>query len=294
MKRLLTLGSFLIGSFVWAQPNTIYSDSTITTSEFKIGIRYTSDYVYMGRTDSMAAPYFIPSLAYHHKSGFFVRGYLSYLAAKDQNRIDLYGFEGGYEYTGEKLLLGASLSQYIFSDASYVVQAEMNTYANVYAGYDLDAFMVFADVGLGLSDNTDVFTTFDASRTFYTLKNKLLIMPSFTIQAGTQKYYDQYYQYRSPQSGFGRDGGRNGKGPGGSPQPMPVVSILEADKFKVLNYETGIQLTYKLNNFRFFVIGNWAFPVNPATVVVDNQPEKEKLKNTFYFTTGVRLSIPTR
>jgi hypothetical protein len=119
-------------------------------------------------------------------------------------------------------------------------------------------------------------------------------MPSFTIQAGTQKYYDQYYQYRSPQSGFGRDGGGNGNGPGGSPQPMPEVSILESDKFQVLNYETSIQLTYKLNSFRFFVIGNWVFPVKPATVVVNDQTEKEKLNNTFYFTTGVRLSIPTR
>lgn len=294
MKYLATLGAMLISSIVLSQPNNIYTDSVLTTSEFKIGIRYTSDYVYMGRTDSMTAPYLIPSLAYYHKSGFFIRGYFSYLTAKDQNRIDLYGFEGGYEYTGETILLGASLSQYIFSDASYVVQAEMNTFANVYAGYDLNVFMVFADVGLGLSDNTDVFATVDASRTFYTLKNKLLIMPSFTIHAGTQKYYDQYYQYRSPQSGFGRDGGRNGNGPGGSPQPMPEVSILESDKFQVLNYETSIQLTYKLNSFRFFVIGNWVFPVNPATVVVDDQTEKEKLNNTFYFTTGVRLSIPTR
>jgi hypothetical protein len=234
----------------------------------------------------MAAPYLIPSIAYYHESGFFIRGYFSYLTAKDQNRIDLYGFEGGYEYTGEKVLLGTSLSQYIFSDASYVVQAEMNTFANVYAGYDLNV--------LRLSDNTDVFATVDASRTFYTLKNKLLIMPSFTIQAGTQKYYDQYYQYRSPQSGFGRDGGGNGKGPGGSPQPMPEVSILESDKFQVLNYQTSIQLTYKLNRFRFFVIGNWVFPVNPATVVVDGQTEKEMLNNTLYFTTGIRLSIPTR
>lgn len=291
MKRLLTIGSFLIGSLVWAQPNTIYSDSAITTSEFKIGIRYTSDYVYMGRTDSMAAPYFIPSLAYHHKSGFFVRGYLSYLAAKDQNRIDLYGFEGGYEYTGEKILLGASLSQYIFSDASYVVQAEMNTYANVYAGYDLDAFMVFADVGLGLSDQADVFATVDVSRTFYTLKNNLLIMPSFTLQAGTQKYYDQYYQNRSPQSGFGRNGGRNGSG---SSEPTRNVSMLEASQFQVLNYEAGLQLTYKVNRLRFFVIGNWAFPVNPATIVVEDQTEREELHSTFYITTGVRFSIPTR
>lgn len=294
MKNILTLCTiFLMTTLAWSQSSKqAYADSLGKNrkSEVRVGLRYSSDYLYMGRSDSLKAPYLTPSVGYYHKSGFFVRSHLSYLTAKDQGRIDMYGFSGGYEYYGEKLALGLSLSEYIFNDASYVVQAEMNTYVNAYAGYDFEVFMLFADAGAGFSDATDIFLTFDISRMFYTLRNKLLIMPSLSLNMGTQRYYDQYYQYRSPESGFGQGG--NGKGKDGQQQPPTVtVNILESDKFQILDYEASLQLTYKLNRIRLFSIATWTFPVNPATVVVDNVTREEDLKNNFYWTTGIRLTL---
>ncbi|GCC53518.1 hypothetical protein SanaruYs_37630 [Chryseotalea sanaruensis] len=260
-------------------------DSTIDKSELRIGVRYSSDYYYMGRADSAAAPYLSPSIGYYHKSGLSIRSSLSYLTASGEGRIDLYTLSGGYDYYGEKVAAGFSVSEYFFNDLSYAVQAEMSTYFNAYTGYDFSAFMLYVDASLGFSEGTDVFLGAEINRTFYAVKNKLRITPAVYINAGTQKYYSEYYNMRSTQTG-------TGKGKGGK-QSVPIqdVQILESEKFQVLDYEADLQISYKIRNVRFFISTTWTFPVNPATIVTDTGANEEDLKNGFYWSSGVRLTL---
>ena len=296
MKQIIVVFAIALSLAGFAQSSrkVPYDSINRRKSELRFGLRYTSDYYFMGRADSAAAPYLTPSVAYYHKSGLFLRSSLSYLTAKDQGRVDMMAFTGGYDHYGEKFAAGLSLTNYVFSDESYVVQAEMSTYFNAYAGYDFDILMLFADASLGVSDGTDLFIGLDVSRMFFMLRNRLTILPSVTMNMGSQKYYDQYYTYRSPESGFGRDG--SGKGTNGQHPSHPTneVFITESDKFQILDYETSLQLTYKLNNVRFFVIGTCTFPVNPATVTVNDVPETESLQNGFFWSTGVRLGLKGR
>lgn len=67
-------------------------------SYFSTDIYYVSDAVFMGRKDSVAAPYLYPLLTYHHKSGFYAKGALSYLTKSNENRVDLFLVSGGYDY----------------------------------------------------------------------------------------------------------------------------------------------------------------------------------------------------
>lgn len=260
-------------------------DSTVGKSELRIGVRYSSDYYYMGRADSAAAPYLSPSIGYYHKSGLSIRTSLSYLTASGEERIDLYTLSGGYDYYGKKVAAGLSVSEYFFNDLSYAVQAEMSTYLNAYAGYDFSAFMLYADASLGFSEETDIFLGAEINRTFYVVKNKLRITPAVYINAGTQKYYSEYYNMRSAQTG-------TGKGKGGK-QSVPVqdAQILESEKFQVLDYEADLQVSYKIRNVRFFISTTWTFPVNPATIVTDTGAVEEALKNGFYWSSGVRLTF---
>lgn len=260
-------------------------DSTTDKSELRIGVRYSSDYYYMGRADSAKAPYLSPSIGYYHKSGLAIRSSLSYLTASDEGRIDLYTLSGGYDYYGKKLTAGFSVSEYFFNDLSYTVQAEMSTYLNAYAGYDFSVFMLYADASLGFSESTDVFLGAEINRTFYALKNKLRITPAVYINAGTQKYYSEYYNMRSTQTGSGK-----GKG-GQQPAPTQDAQILESEKFQLLDYEADLQVSYKIQNVRFYISTTWTFPVNPSTVVTDTGTYEEDLKNGFYLSSGVRIVI---
>jgi hypothetical protein len=291
---VLLIMNILCSEAVKAQSYKVLTyDSVKEKSQVRIGLRYTSDYLYMGRSDSAKAPYLSPSLGYYHKSGFFLRSSMSYLTSKDEGRIDMITASGGYDYYVKNWALGASVSQYFFSDLSYNVMAEMSTYLNAYAGYDFSIFMLYADASLGFSGSTDLFMGAEISRTFYALKSNLLITPSLYMNAGSQQYYNEYYAYRSTQTGAG--GGGKGKGPGGGSQPptttTSTLQVEESDKFKILDYEAGLNVTYKIRKLRIFVSPTWTFPVNPATLVNDQGEYQEELKNGFYWSTGIRLIL---
>ncbi len=261
-------------------------DSTGEKSQVRVSLKYTSDYIYMGRSDSAKAPYLSPALTYYHKSGFFLHSSLSYLTAKGEGRLDMMTLAGGYDYYRNNLTLGVSLSQYFFSDESYNVLAEMSTYLNGYVGYDLRWFNAYIDASLGFSENTDLFLGAELNRTFYLVNYKLLITPSVYINAGSQEYYSQYYTNRSTQTGAGK-----GKGKMGSQQPVSTQNsqTLASTKFQFLDYEAGLNLTYKIQKIRLFGTGTWTFPVNPATIVTDSGEYEEELTNGFFWSTGVRV-----
>ncbi len=276
--------------FAFAQSRVHSADTAGVSSFGSFGIRYKSDYYYMGRADSAKAPYLIPSVAYYHKSGLFISGSLSYLTAAGDNRVDLYTLSGGYDYIGKKFAAGISADQYFFSELSYSVQAEMSTYVSGYVGYDLDAFMVVANASLGVSDNLDVFLGGEISKTFYMVRDHLSITPSFYTNLGTQRYYDEYYTRRTMTTG----GSGHGKGSGSASPDMTTVheiSILESEKFQVLDYELGIQMGYRINRFRFATSGIFLFPVNPSTVVTESTTYEEKLENGFVWSVGLRYRI---
>ncbi len=271
-----------------AQPHKPQSyDSILDKSELRVGIRYTSDYYYMGRADSAAAPYLSPSIGYFHKSGLSVRSSLSYLTAPGEGRIDLITFSGGYDYYAKKIAAGLSVTEYFFNDLSYAVQAEMSTYLNAYAGYDFSAFIFYADAGLGFSESTDVFLAGEINRTFYALRNKLRITPAVYMNAGTQEYYNEYYNMRNSQTGSGK---RKGKG-GQQPSTTQQVQIVASDKFEILDYEADLQISYTIQKVRFYVLTTWTFAVNPATVITDTGTYEEDLKNGFYWSSGIRLTL---
>ncbi len=284
----LTILMLLSTGFSRAQVyNASPADSALGKSNVRLGIRYTSDYIYMGRADSEKAPYLSPYVGYYHKSGFFINGSLSYLMATAENRIDLYTMSGGYDHYGKKYALGVSLTEYFFNDLSYSVQADMKTYLNATAGYDFSAFIVYADASLGFSENTDVFLGLEVNRRFYLLKHKLWFTPSLYMNAGSQQYYEEYYMTRSNKPG-------GGMGQGGHNAPSSTsqdVQVLESNKFKVLDYETALQLVYKIQRTRIFGTATWTFPVNPSTVLVDQVPTEEKLSNGFFWIAGVRFTF---
>lgn len=264
-------------------------DSTLHKSELRIGVRYTSDYYYMGRADSAAAPYLSPTVGYFHKSGFSVRSSLSYLMASGEGRVDLTTLSGGYDFYGKKVAAGVSITEYFFNDQSYSVQSEMSTYLNAYVGYDFSAFVLYADASLGFSESTDVFLGAEINRTFYTLRNRVRVTPAIYMNAGTQKYYNEYYAMRSTQTGAGKG---KGKGSGAQqPSTTPQLQIVASDKFEVLDYEVDLQVSYTIRKVRFYALTTWTFAVNPAAVVTDTGTYEEELKNGFYWSSGIRLTL---
>lgn len=278
----------------WAQNIEKLASADDTKSYARVGLRFVNDYVYMGRTDSLQAPYLVPSFGYYHKSGLFVQGSFSYLTASGENRIDLYTLSGGYDYFGTRLSAGVSASGYFFSDKSYAVQSAMTGYGNAYIGYDFSLVEFYVDGSVGLSDQLDVFGGVELRRTVYAFNDRLLIIPSVYVNAGSQNYYNEYYATRNSKITKGKGYGASaGKGPGQvSTTTSSPVKVEEVTRFRILDYELSTMLLYKLNDFRFSFTPTYAIPVNAATVSVDDTVTfKESLGNIFFWSVGLGYTI---
>ena len=81
----------LISTSLLAQNNktTVKEKSNDNLSYVLADVSYMNDAVFMGRRDSIAAPYIFPSIGYYDESGFFADLSASYLISSDQNRFDL-------------------------------------------------------------------------------------------------------------------------------------------------------------------------------------------------------------
>ena len=85
--RLLcySLIAFLISKGLMAQnnPQSIKEKSSEDKSYVLMDVSYINDAVFMGRRDSIAAPYLYPYIGYYDKSGLFADSSVSYLTGSE-------------------------------------------------------------------------------------------------------------------------------------------------------------------------------------------------------------------
>ncbi|MEQ8218420.1 MAG: hypothetical protein RH981_09300 [Arenibacter sp.] len=255
-------------------------------------VSYINDAVFMGRRDSIAAPYIFPSIGYYDKTGFFADASVSYLTASDENRVDLFLISSGYIFNGSKISGGISGTAYFFNEDSYNVRSEVIGDITGVLSYDLK----FLEITLSAStyfnkeSSVDIFTGLKLDRTFYTLGNKLLLNPGISLYAGSQYFYQEYYS-------SSRLGNRKGKGKGTivtEPTTSTVVEIKEASEFNLLNLELSLPAQFYHKQFIFSFTPSLSFPQSSATISTEDTIIKEDLKNTFYWTIGVSYWFYTK
>tara|TARA_R110000868_G_scaffold126481_4_gene333556 strand:- start:196 stop:1101 length:906 start_codon:yes stop_codon:yes gene_type:complete len=254
-------------------------------------ISFINDAVFMGRRDSIAAPYVFPSIGYYDKCGFFADVSASYLTSSSENRIDLFLGTVGYTFEDDNLRGGISGTAYFFNKDSYNVKSEIIGDISGFLSYDLKAIQasLFASTFFNEGSSADIFAGLMLDRTFYSNDNSFLINPSATIYAGSQYFYQEYYS-------ASRLGNRKGKGQGsGTSEPTvtTVVELKEASKFKMLNIELSIPLQYYYKSYIFSFTPVLALPQSPATITTADAVIEEDLESVFYFSLGLSYWFTT-
>ncbi len=246
-----------------------------------VSTNYYSDIVFLGRKSSSRAPYLSAFAGYFHKSGLFINGGASYLAASGENRIDLFTLTTGYDYYLKNFSAGIYGTKYFFNNKSNTVKSELSGYVAAYADYDFDIADVYIDGSAYFSNTTDFILSAAVSHTFYAVNDNLTITPAVYLNAGTQNYYSNYNNNRkfrrNMMEGGGSSPGTGMMGGGGS--------------FKVLDYELSVPVSYTLKKLRFSFTPVFAIPVNPATITNDQDTYKEELSNSFFWSVGVSYKI---
>lgn len=296
MKTITTFFLFFIvvQGYLYAQT----SEESSSDFSYILGdISYSSDAVFMGRRDSIKAPYVYSSLGYYDRSGFFGNASVSYLASSGEQRIDLFLISAGYLFTGEDFSAGLSGTKYFFNKESYNVQSEIEADITAMVGYDFKIAELTLSAASYFSSGSspDVVASLMLDRTFYTLDRKLLIMPAFMVGAGTQYFYEEYYKTNRLGNRKSGDNGqqRPDSGSGITQTEINNVTISEASEFNILNIEARLPLQYYHKSFIFSFTPMMAFPQTSASITSDSTVYKEDLESVFYWSAGISYWIKT-
>ena len=253
-------------------------------------VSYISDAVFMGRRDSIAAPYIFPSIGYYDASGFFADATLSYLTASEEQRVDVFLLSGGYLFDSKKWSGGITATGCFYNDESYNVQSEISSSINVLLSYDLDYMELSIHLGsfFNSGNNTDFFTSFFIERAFINEKETFVFKRSVGISGGRQIFYEAYYQSN-------RLGNRKGQGAGNSSQTeSTAVTFEESSSFNILNIELSTPIEYHHKSFIFSFTPSIAFPQSSATIVTEDAVFEEDLDSVFYWMAGISYWFSTK
>lgn len=291
MKNLTLFIAVLLVLFIAstksvAQQNTSADSivNTVSTEKQSYGLvstNYNSNIVFLGRKSLSNAPYLSAFAGYYHKSGLFINGGASYLAASGPNRFDLFTVTTGYDYYLKSFSAGLYGTKYFFNNKSTTVKSELSGYVGAYADYDFDLADVYIDASAYFGNTSDFILGAAVSRIFYAANDKLRFTPTFYLNAGTQNYYSNYNNNRR----FGRHmlngGALQSTGSG----------MMGVGSFKVLDYELSVPVTYTQKKLRISFTPVFAIPVSAATITNGQDTYKEDLSNSFFWSLGLSYKI---
>ena len=245
-------------------------------------VSFVSDAVFMGRKDSIAAPYLLPSIGYYDASGLYADASLSYLTRSEEKRVDLFLLTAGYRFESKKLEGYFSATKYFYNDESYNVQSGISADITGSLGYDFKVFQIAALGSTYFTEEgeSDFILGGSLARLFKGMDGNLHITPSFSFYAGSQNFYQEYYQ-------SSRLGNRKGKGQGGSDVTTTEIFVEEAKSFSLLNLGIGVSMDLYHKNFIFSLAPVVAFPQSPSTITTIDATFEEDLETTFYATVGI-------
>ena len=290
------LFAFFITTGLVAQNNqqTVKEKSDKDESYVLIDVSYINDAVFMGRRDSIAAPYIFPSIGYFDKSGFFVDASASYLVGSEKNRVDLFLGSLGYMSHTENLNGGISGTAYFFNEASYNVKSSVVADISGFLSYDFKVleFSLLASTYFNDGSSADIFTGLTLNRVFFSNDQQFLINPTIAVYAGSQHFYQEYYS-------TSRLGNRKSKGKGQSINDSPtevstLIAIQDVSQFNILNVELSLPLQYYYKQFIFSLTPVLAIPQTSATITTEDMIITEDLESTFYFSAGISYWFNTK
>ena len=264
----------------------------------ELGVRYQSNSVYLGRKDSLPLPYVIPNIRFTSPSGFYASAETYLLTS--ESRADAFSLDAGWEFSKGNLYAGIGASAYMFNSQSVNVLAEASTSINSYLGFSLPFIQPGINGALIFGKGSlDYITGFSLEHNFTTANEAFSLTPGIYLNAGTQNYYNEYYQERKYNTGSGTGRGKKSSNSGNGSSSAPVienVETLQSSQFRVLDYEFAAPVEYKHKQLAFSFVPRYAIAQSPSTVVmttkaasgaVSTQTFTEKISNSFYWTLGV-------
>ena len=291
---------YLVPATTFSQINS--AESQKSNSNWKLMASYLNDVVYYGRKDSIATPYFTPSLTYTDKSGFYIGGSVSIYTGIGEKRIDMYAIDLGYDIDFNDYFSGSIYANKSFyNDNSTAIKSDINASAGAFVSYDFSIVQLNASADILFSQKSDIGFSLGLSREMNVGNgaNGCTLTPSFATYFSTLHFYEGYTSKKS-----GKLLNRI------NPNIKSIESITTVDNagMKLLDYEFSLNLDIEKETWGCFLYPNVALPKSPIytttrnTIKLNNgsqitssynsTPYSEKtLKPSFYVEAGLYLKF---
>ena len=248
------------------------------TNKYTFGTNYASRLHFFGRTDSLKSSALVPSVTAKFSNGLYLSGSFIFVNNADASlKYTAAITEAGYRFGKNKGLAGSIYADKFFYAAnSSLVQSVQKGQA----GFALSHLNNILDINTGgsavFSDKTDFFVNGGIDHLFRveTGSSVLLIIPTATINAGTQNFTSTYLKKRNVLF-----------------FPVADESVTTNDqKFQVLSYEVSMPITYIYNKLAISFTPGYVIPQN--VVKVANRPDlANNAKNLFYANIGFTYTL---
>ncbi|HEY1872084.1 MAG TPA: hypothetical protein VGG71_13570 [Chitinophagaceae bacterium] len=220
------------------------TDSVAKKSTLTLGATYSNNADYYGQKAVEAIPYLAVSATYRFRSGFYLSGLVYRLLKDSVNTISAENLRGGFQFNiSKKLSADISYNHTFYPAYSPLLQASNPD--NVSAGLTYENFLsstLTADYAFGKT--TDFFVTAGTGKQInlghITQKDIITLTPTFTVTAGTQRFYQTYLIEKKLQDSL--------LGiilpPLTGPQTSEISQTVTTTQFSVLSYNLNIPLAY--------------------------------------------------
>ena len=259
------------------------------TSSFKFGINYSSNDVFMGRTDTARTPTIIPQVKYTFKNGIYLSGNLEFIPGRKKKKLDGGEIAAGYDFDiTDDLSGGASLTKAFYSPNSTQIASSIRETVNANITYDigeiisptLSADYNFNKQGIAADEFVNLGITHDFNVTgLFGDADVFIVSPTATVNSGTENFYDAYLTTKKIKN-TKRSAAQNA---------LIAAYTARLGKYNLLDYEFSAPVEYKS--------GKFIFTFNPTYAIVQNQLPAQimtRISNkpaVFYFETGVTLKF---
>ena len=235
---------------------------------FYAGANYLSNNVYMGRKDSARLPYVSPYIGYQVALGFYVRGAVAYAATGNTGHFDQLALEGGYDRTfGYHVLVGASYEYDKYQRNSPSITASITGKTNIYCLYRNATFEPQLSFTSLSGKSSDMAIGASVAHNLRFLSNTLNIFPMLTVYAGSDNFYNDYYNTRLIKT---------------DQLTAPAVVVKDAGNLRLLAAEVAVKAVYRVNEWLFTLKPTMAIPMSGQKLYLPTGIANEKLRNTLY------------
>ncbi|TGE25263.1 hypothetical protein E5K00_08755 [Hymenobacter aquaticus] len=247
---------------------------------FRFELTYGTNSSFFGRTQPQRYPFVSGEATYTSKYGVWgsVVSYNLFDTPSFVDEADLaVGWDGDLSKTVDASL---SYSHFLFADDSPLVKSSVNNSLDGYVGWDWGYVYSRLNAAYLFGDSNDFFLVLDNSRYFelphvLTPNDYVSIEPRVSMMAGTQHFVETSIEQQVQR-------GNNGKGKG---KTTTVTTVVETPmtRFRVLNYELRVPVTYSLGMVSVQAAWRYSIPVN---LLPDDVSHARS-----YFTTSVALYL---